>query len=197
MAPNGSALSLGGNHPILISAGSTATMDYGPRDAEDEHVLLHEPDLMLALLRVGSQHPARLEDALQRLLANRATAQEPPPADLADLRRRLEQAASLLMVVRAIAPTGPEQFQLTDRGHRLLADHPDGVDASVLRHFPEFRAWLAARQPGEPDDDPRLPAYTAGLRAFGDGRSITDNPHPFDHPDHLAWENGWSSARDR
>jgi hypothetical protein len=45
-------------------------------------------------------------------------------------------------------------------------------------------------------DDPRPAAYDAGLQAFGEGRALDANPFASDTPDHLAWENGWSEARD-
>ena len=93
-------------------------------------------------------------------------------------------------------PAGDDRFRLTARGARLLAEHPDGVDELVLLAFPEFRAFLTALNPHRSEDDPRLPAFQAGMQAFAEGRSIADNPHAFDSVDHLAWECGWSEARE-
>jgi hypothetical protein len=166
---------------------------------EEEPALLHEPDLMLALLRAASRGPAGLEEATAQLLANLAVAGEPAPADPLDLRSRLARAASLLVAAGALASAadGSERFRLTERGEHLLAEHPDGVDPSVLRDLPAFRAFLAERTRGQPEADPCLPAYLGGLRAFAQGRSLADNPYPTDTADHLAWENGWSEAHDR
>lgn len=163
---------------------------------DEEPVLLHEPDLMLAILRAASSGPAGPEEAAARLRAHLAAAREPPPADPADLRQRLERAASLLAAAGALEPAGGERCRLTESGRRLLAEHPDGVDESVLRRLPAFRAFLAARRPERPVEDPRLPAYEAGLRAFAEGQPFADNPHAADTADHLGWENGWSEARD-
>jgi hypothetical protein len=163
---------------------------------DDEPRLLHEPDLMLAILRAARQGPAGLDDAMARLHANLAAAHEPLPEDEGDLRRRLERAALLLRGADAIAPAGDDRFRLTARGTRLLAEHPDGVDESVLIAFPEFRAFVTALSPHRSEDDPRLPAYEAGMQAFAEGRSIAENPHAFDSVDHLAWECGWSEARE-
>ena len=163
---------------------------------DDEPALLHEPDLMLAILRAALQAPAGLDDAMARLHANLAAAHEPLTEPEGDLRRRLERAALLLRGADAIAPAGDDRFRLTARGARLLAEHPDGVDELVLCAFPEFRAFLTALSPKRFEDDPRLPAFQAGMQAFADRRSIADNPHAFDSVDHLAWECGWSEARE-
>lgn len=164
---------------------------------EDEPILLHEPDLMLAILRAAHEEPADLDAAMARLFANLAAAGESPPAAEDELRRRLERAAFLLRGAGAIAPMGEDHFRLTERGARLLAEHPDGVDGSVLQALPEFRAFMAALARRQPEDDPHLPAFEAGMRAFAEGCALADNPHPFDSADHLAWECGWSEARDR
>jgi ribosome modulation factor len=150
---------------------------------------------MLAILRAARQGPAGLDDAMARLRANLAMAHEPLAEPEGDLRRRLERAA-LLRGAEAIASVGEDCFRLTARGHRLLAEHPDGVDESVLCAFPEFRAFVAALSPHRSEDDPRQPAFQAGMQAFAEGRSIADNPHAFDSADHLAWECGWSEARE-
>jgi hypothetical protein len=162
---------------------------------DDEPVLLHEPDLMLAILRAAQAEPADLDAALARLASTRAIAGE-APLEAGALRPRLEEAAEMLVGAHALAPTGGGCFRLTERGASLLAEHVDGIDQSVLRQFPEFRAYMANRSAHETHDDPRLPAFAAGLEAFGTGRSISDNPHASDTPDHLAWEAGWSDARD-
>jgi restriction system protein len=163
---------------------------------DDEPALLHEPDLMLAILRAAQTAPASLEDATARLHANLAAAHEPPADPEGGLRCRLERAALHLGGADAIAPAGDDRFQLTARGLRLLAEHADGVDETVLSAFPEYRAFLTALHPKRFADDPRLPAFQAGTQAFADGRSLADNPHAFDSADHLAWECGWSEARE-
>jgi restriction system protein len=138
-----------------------------------------------------------MEDAIARLLANLAAAHETPPDHFDELRQRLKRAAVLLQAAGAISDAPARRIRLTDLGSRLLASHPDGVDQSVLSELPEFRAWITAESATEPIADPRLSAFTAGMRGFAEGLKISDNPHPFDHPDHLAWECGWSEARDR
>ncbi len=164
---------------------------------DDEPILLHEPDLMLALLRSASEGPAGIETALARLVQTRAVAGEPPPAVPDELRQRLRDAAELLVGAEALTLAGDDRFQLTGRGARLLADYPDGVDQSVLHAFPEFRAYVAARLRQAPPDDPRLQVYDAGMQAHGLGLGNDANPHALDSADHLAWECGWSEARDR
>ena len=73
---------------------------------------------------------------------------------------------------------------------------PATPDESVLLAFPEFRAYLTVLSPKRFEDDPRLPAFQAGMQAFAERCSLADNPHAFDSVDHLAWECGWSEARE-
>ena len=47
-----------------------------------------------------------------------------------------------------------------------------------------------------PGDDPRIAEFDQGYAAFNDGLDINDNPYSRDTPMHIAWENGWSEAKD-
>lgn len=38
--------------------------------------------------------------------------------------------------------------------------------------------------------------YDQGFSAYGEKKSLTDNPYDADSAKHLAWEGGWSAARD-
>lgn len=163
---------------------------------EDEDLLLQEPDLMLALLRAARRAPAVLDDAVARLLANLAAAGAPPPPAPDELRARLQEAAGLLVGAGALAIAGDDHYGITARGTALLAEYPDGVDQSVLHRFPEFRAYVAEHSHHEEPEDVRLPAFEAGMRAFARGAGNDANPHALDSADHLAWECGWSDARD-
>jgi restriction system protein len=164
---------------------------------DEEPVLLHEADLMLAILYAARERPAGLSDALTVLLAHLATARESVPAWFeSELRRRLGRALDRLAGAKAITCLNGDRYELTECGTMLLTRHPGGVDQSVLLSFPEFRAYVAAQRRTEPKEDPHLPAFEAGLRAFDEGQTLVDNPHPTDSADHLAWECGWSEARD-
>jgi hypothetical protein len=162
---------------------------------DDEPILLHEQDLMLALLRAAADGPATLDDALARLLALRERAHEPPPEDRDELLRRLERDARALRAAGALRRDG-EVLRLTERGRELLATSAGGVDGTVLMRYPEYRAYVASTSRSAAASDPRADANDAGYRAFQLGRPHTDNPHPPDSVDHLAWESGWFEARD-
>jgi ribosome modulation factor len=164
---------------------------------DDEPVLLHDADLMLALMRAARHAPATLDDALARLLATLAAAGEPVPPDPADLRRRFRRAASLLAGAGVLAPAGEGGLRLTEAGVRLLAEHPDGIDESVLETLPAFRAYLAETVRRRTGYDPHEPAFEAGFRAYAEGKPLDANPFDPDGPRHLGWENGWCEARDR
>jgi hypothetical protein len=163
---------------------------------DDEPTLLHEQDLMLALLRLAAEGPSDVEGALARLLAMRRQAHEPPPDDPEDLRRRLKRAALALLQARALERDAKGTMRLTLRGRTLLAEAPQGVDESYLMRFEEFRDFIEATADRGRPDDPRAGAMAEGARAFATGRPHTANPYPFDSIDHLAWENGWFEARD-
>ena len=163
--------------------------------SNEEPILLHEQDLMLALLHAGAEGPATIQGAVSRLRGLRASAGETDAVD-SEVMQRLRRAAMTLRAAGALARSDAGTLKITDRGRALLAAHPDGVDETVLMQFAEFRAFIAASGPRGPRDDPRTPAFDAGQRAFAAGEPLTANPFTFDSVDHLAWENGWSEARD-
>jgi ribosome modulation factor len=172
----------------------------------DEYPLLHEADLMLRLLRLGLRSPATLERALRHLKGDLRLAREHPDASDEALLDRLAAARDRLAIAALIEPDDRGRFRTTDRGAWTLLEHPMGVDESVLATIPEYRAYLdeASRRPAlslELDetaelDDPCVAVYAQGYAAFQAGRSLEENPHETDSVRHLAWENGWTQARD-
>jgi restriction system protein len=186
----------GSRHQVLADPSFGLAFRRRPLTIEtEEHPLLHEPDLMLAVLRTSVRGFATVDDCIRHLGALLRMAHEPPPADLEELRARLEEVEAKLLRAGLIRPAGPDGFEITDRGRRVLKEHPDGVDESLLIRFPEYRAAIAERATGA------LPglsaaAYDAGYAACLSGRMLADNPHPADRRDHLDWQNGWSQARD-
>lgn len=160
-----------------------------------EYPLLHEADLMLAILRVGAQGGGTLDDCRAQLQTLLEHAQEDPPIDPGELRERLEVCRLKLGQARLIESQG-ERFEITPRGRDVLAANPGGVDETVLMQFEEFRAAVDVGE-APPPGRPVPPEYDAGYTAFAAGRPFTDNPHPFDSRQHQEWQNGWSQARDR
>ena len=161
-----------------------------------EQPLLHEPDLMLAVLRTGARGRATVEDCVGHLQALLRMAHEPPPDDLAELRGRLDEVQGKLRRAGLIRMAAPDGFEITERGRRVLEDHPDGVDESLLMRFPEYRAAIAGPAGGGGMSGQDLATWDAGYAAYFSGRALADNPHAADRRDHLEWENGWSQARD-
>ncbi len=90
-----------------------------------------------------------------------------------------------------------DRFTITERGRQVLAEHPMGVDDSVLTQFGEFREFLRRSSPHRVPENPELVTQEEGYYAFLDDQSIVDNPYGFDTSKHLAWENGWFEAHDR
>ncbi len=161
----------------------------------EEQTLLHDPDLMLALLRSAGPERDAVETALARLRRLRQESGETGEVDWEEVALRLRRCARQLVAAGALEPVTGSRFRLTARGRALLAEAEGGIDETVLMRFPEYRAYVA-RPAGSVAADPRHEAFVAGLEAFRAGLPPTANPHPFDSIDHLAWENGWFTARD-
>jgi restriction system protein len=169
----------------------------------DDAPLLHEPDLMLAVLRVAAVKAGTLDDCLDHLRALRQSAQIDEPMPEAQVRTLLEAVQVKLRRAGLIEAPAPGRFRITARGRQVLDDNPDGVDDSVLMQLPEFRAVngrsaIAPRVPGAPAAYQRAPDtdYQRGFEAFLAGIGLADNPNPPDVRAFLDWENGWSQARD-
>ncbi|UEM22180.1 hypothetical protein JL100_005365 [Skermanella mucosa] len=170
-----------------------------------EYPLLHQVDLMLALLKVAATGRATLDDALARLKGNLRSVGEALPVPDSEIREELARALDRLVQALLLEPVEADHFVITPRGMKTLAEHPGGVDDSVLMRFPEFRAFIdqeSARPAGRKaifagrTDDPRIIEYDEGYVAFHDGQPLQANPYEADRVMHLAWENGWSQARD-
>lgn len=159
----------------------------------DERPLLHEPDLMLAILRVAAQE-GTLDDCIAHLRSLLRLAKEPAPEDEAGLRARLAEARERLELARLIAPLNGQRFRLTTRGRSVLVENPQGVDDTVLVQFEEFRSAILAERSAP--SATTSAEYERGYAAHLAGLGLADNPHAADSAAHLEWENGWSQARD-
>src|SRR6266702_8667173 len=73
------------------------------------------------------------------------------------------------MEAALLTSTEGDRFIATRRGRERLAEHPAGIDESVLMQFPEFRAFIqrSARRP--PPEDPRSDQYDEGYAAHQAG----------------------------
>jgi ribosome modulation factor len=169
----------------------------------DESVLLHEPDLMLAVLRVAAAKSGTLDDCIDHLRLLRRAAQIHDPLPELEVRGRLRTALAKLHRAGLIEAPAPGRFRITARGREVLADNPDGVDDTVLMQLPEFRpanghVYYKASFRRAPPATERAPSvdYQRGYEANVAGANLTDNPHPPDERAYLDWENGWSQARD-
>jgi restriction system protein len=161
----------------------------------DEQPLLHEPDLMLAVLRVAAGRSATLDACIEHLRALRACARVEQLVPEDEVRSRLEAVTAKLDRASLIERAAANGFRITARGRKVLADHPDGVDETVLLRFKEAPA-AGRRDETREVRAPARSAYEAGYEACGEGYGLADNPHPSDARAHLDWQNGWSQARD-
>jgi len=161
-----------------------------------EYTLLNRPALMLLVLKTAAEGPTGLPDCRARLDQELARVHErpdvPDPVITAELGEVIEH-----LTVAALLATAPDgRLTLTQRGRQVLESHPMGIDETVLMQFPEYRASVRNFARRRTVDDPRTPRYDEGHAAWQGGQTLTENPYPPDTADHLAWENGWSEARD-
>ncbi len=165
-------------------------------DAE-EPTLLHEPDLMAALLCSADPDRNILEAAeswLRQLLAQ--AGEDADRVDWKEVRRRLETCLVRLVRAGVLEPLTSVRYRLTARGRQLMEETGGAVDETALMAFPEYRAFVAEHQHRRTGDDREEDVFLLGMNAFRRGLSPLDNPFPSDTADHLAWENGWFAAHD-
>jgi restriction system protein len=79
------------------------------------------------------------------------------------LANRVHWARTYLDKAGALRRTRRSHFVVTERGQHLLAQHPDRVDARMLRQFPEFVEFQSPR------------AYRDGEAQDADGGAAIDN----------------------
>jgi restriction system protein len=167
----------------------------------DDAVLLHEPDLMLAVLRVAAARAGTLDACIDHLRELRDCAEVEHRVPEAEVRADLEAITAKLGRANLIEWPVASRFRITARGRQVLAEHPSGIDDSVLMRLEES-------PPAETQDEappletlaseaPEASAYDAGYEAYGEGLSLADNPQPPDARAHLDWQNGWSEACDQ
>jgi restriction endonuclease Mrr len=162
-----------------------------------EHPLLNWPSLTLSLLKPAAEREqASLADALSHLEEVLTLAHESPGVDRIEIADRLETMKGHLIAAGLLRQVENGFFAITDRGRRVLSEHPLGVDDTVLAAFPEFRDYMHRRHPPHQPEDAQAGAHEEGYRAFQEGEKASDNPYAFDSCGHLAWENGWHEARD-
>lgn len=164
--------------------------------ADPDDVLLHEADLMTALLEAASPDVELLpaaEAGLRHWLGE--AGEDPAKVDWKEVHERLRAALVELLAARALEPVTASRYRITARGRELLRHRSEGIDESLLARFPEYRRWAESRRV-DGEADPRHDAFLAGMQAFVEGLAPEDNPYPPDTADFLAWEAGWSVARD-
>ena len=159
--------------------------------------LLNTPSLTLSLLKVAAEREwATLEDGVAHLKDVFIQAHEPPSVAVTEIVSHLQEVRRHLVAASLLTMADDGRFSITERGRQVLAEHPMGVDDSVLTQFEEFREFIRRSSPRRVPENPELVTQEEGHGAYLDGQSAVDNPYEFDTSKHLAWENGWFEARD-
>lgn len=165
----------------------------------EEYPLLNVPTLMLLVLRAAAAGPVTLEICRAKLDRMLARANEHPAVSEADVVAHLAKARDHLAAARLLMRLDGDRFVIAERGRQALAEHPSGIDDSVLEQFPEFRAYLARGtkpRSGSDDESSAVKKYDQGYAAFLAGRTQRENPYDFDTAEHLQWDCGWFAALD-
>lgn len=161
-----------------------------------EFTLLNRPSLMLLVLKAAAEGPTTLADCRARLNRELARVDERPDVPDPVIDTELGDVVDHLAVAGLLARSGDARLTLTPRGQQVLQSHPMGIDETVLMQFAEYKAYVRNFARRKTVDDPRVRRYDEGHAAWQAGQTLTENPYPPDTADHLAWENGWSEARD-
>ncbi len=165
-----------------------------------EHPLLNGPSITLAVLKEAARRDIAAADGVahvEAVLRRIDAAAEVPPGEIDS---RVTEAIEKLVVAALLQETGGGRYRITARGRRMLSEHPQGVDDSVLAQFRTFRDFLRAAgrrraaAPQPPDDADSH--YDAGFAAYHAGQSLDANPHDDDAAAHLDWDDGWGEAFD-
>ncbi len=147
----------------------------------EESLLLHEPDLMLAVLRVAASGQGTIDGCIEQLRALRRCARVRESVPEAGVRDRLAQVTARLERARLIEREG-SRWRLTARGRKVLAEHPDGVDDSVLVRFPDYRRAKRAGSRAVRAADPAALALRPGLRGLRRGSRPRRQPPRLGRP---------------
>ncbi len=168
--------------------------------------LMSRSSLMLTALRRAAAGPTSIAALADVMRAARERIGDPVRVNAATLEQRIATALDYLEGAQLIQRESDGTLAITERGRRVLTDHPTGIDGSVLSEFPEFRSFVheraehAARTAQEAAPSPHpmpSPAYQEGYRAYRAGAPSSDNPYDEETINHLAWANGWFEARDQ
>jgi restriction system protein len=94
-----------------------------------------EKDIKDAIIQLAKQFELS-EDELNQLL---------PSGKQTIFANRVHWARTYLDKAGAFKRTRRSHFAITERGQKILAEHPDRIDNSVLRQFPEFVEFQTPR----------------------------------------------------
>lgn len=164
--------------------------------------LINLTNIMLAVLKATAERAVTQSDCVERLARSLRQIGEDPESHRPELEDGVGRAVVELSAVGLIEETSAERFGLTPRGRIVLEQHPMGVDETVLAEFREFRDFVKRISPSSKEARAEAPTFSA-TRAYLDGygtcmagRPMTENPHPADTADHMAWDAGWFEALD-
>ena len=129
--------------------------------------------LMLPVLVASSKGEVRIGSVVEELADQLALTPEErsellPSGKQTVFSNRVHWAKSYLSKARLVEITRRGHFKITERGQRLLGDHPSHVDNKLLMQFEEFRQFR------ERSNDDIEPADQVALPSIDDQRQTPD-----------------------
>ena len=164
--------------------------------------LTNMANVMLAVLKAGERGEASAADCLARLRRQLAQIHADAPIEPGLLEERVAIAIGELASAGLLEAAAQGRFRITPRGRTVLAEHPLGIDETVLAQFRDFGGARSvpegpAAERGETSAAVLAPkAYLDGYGANLAGRPRSDNPYPPDSNEHDAWDAGWFESLD-
>ncbi len=159
-----------------------------------EHPLLNSPHLVGLILRSAAKGEGTIDACIGRLRTLLDQSKEESTLDEADARARFERLVLHLSKAKLLESHAAQGFKITERGRQALAASPEGFATADLMAYPEYALFVRNEARSQTTSDPHASAFDLGADAFRKGLSRSNNPYNPDSADHLAWQNGWSSA---
>ena len=165
-----------------------------------EHPQLHQAALMRLILRAAAVRAQSRRDLVETIFhemkrVDELTGHRAPAVSRVELSRKVRHAGKKLSIAGLLQEMEDGCCRLTGSGRRMLSDHPQGIDDSVLMASETFRDFIH-RESHAMSGNMHVSSRDSGHAAFENGKDVTDNPYPYDSAAHFSWSEGWFEAAD-
>src|SRR5690625_5136340 len=119
------------------------TADVSAEDTEEVPRFYDFFSPVLNTLRTGEVMTSReiISAVADRMNLTKGQREQMIPSGQRRMDNRVHWSLSYLFQAAAVSKPARGRFQITQRGHDLLRDHPEGLTKDTLRQFSEFREF--------------------------------------------------------